>query len=65
MIAPHKSQIRFTEKFQKKDNICNIEELIKAVNQLDETDLDRLLHQVIVLCARRKAQVLLKEAQLL
>jgi hypothetical protein len=44
----------------------SLDELIKAANQLDETDLDRLLHQVVFLRARRKAQVLPEEeAQLL
>jgi hypothetical protein len=44
----------------------SIDELIKAANQLNEPDLDRLLHQVVVLRARRKTQVLPeKEAQLL
>jgi hypothetical protein len=43
-----------------------LEELIKAANKLDETDLDQLLHQVVVLRARRKAKVLsTEEAQLL
>jgi hypothetical protein len=43
-----------------------LEELIKAANKLDETDLDQLLHQVVVLRARRKAKVLsAEEAQLL
>jgi hypothetical protein len=44
----------------------SIDELIKAANQLNETDLDQLLHQVVFLRARRKTQVLPeKEAQLL
>jgi hypothetical protein len=44
----------------------SLEELIKAVDRLDETDLDRLLHQVVLLRARRKARVLSEaEAQLL
>jgi hypothetical protein len=44
----------------------SLDELIKAANQLDETDLEQLLHQVVVLRARRKAQVLPEEeAQLL
>ncbi len=44
----------------------SLEELIKAADRLDETDLDRLLHQVVVLRARRKGQVLPEEeAQLL
>jgi hypothetical protein len=44
----------------------SLEELIKAADRLDETDLDRLLHQVVFLRARRKAKVLPEaEAQLL
>jgi hypothetical protein len=44
----------------------SIDELITAANQLNETDLDRLLHQVVVLRTRRKTQVLPeKEAQML
>lgn len=44
----------------------SLEELIQAANQLDEVDLDRLLQQVIILRAHRKANVLpLEEAQLL
>lgn len=44
----------------------SLEELIKAATQLDENDLDRLLHQVVVLRARRRATVLSEEeAQLL
>jgi hypothetical protein len=44
----------------------SIDELIKAARQLNETDLDQLLHQVVVLRARRKIQVLPEEeAQLL
>jgi hypothetical protein len=44
----------------------SLDELIKAANQLDETDLDLLLHQVVFLRARRKTQVLPEaEAQLL
>jgi hypothetical protein len=36
----------------------SLEELIKAAHQLNETDLDQLLHQVVVLRASRKAPVL-------
>jgi len=44
----------------------SIDELIKAAKQLNETDLDQLLHQVVFLRARRKTQVLPEaEAQLL
>jgi hypothetical protein len=44
----------------------SLDELIKAAHQLDETDLEQLLHQVVFLRARRKAQVLPEEeAQLL
>lgn len=44
----------------------SLEELIKAADRLNETDLDRLLHQVVFLRARRKAKVLPEEeAQLL
>lgn len=44
----------------------SLEELIQAANQLDEADLDRLLQQVVILRANRKANVLpLDEAQLL
>ena len=44
----------------------SLEELIKAANQLDSSDLDRLLQQVVILRAHRKANVLpLEEAQLL
>jgi hypothetical protein len=44
----------------------SLDELIKAAHQLDETDLEQLLHQVVFLSARRKAQVLPEEeAQLL
>lgn len=39
----------------------SLEELIKAADRLDETDLDRLLHQVVLLRARRKAKVLPEE----
>jgi hypothetical protein len=44
----------------------SLDELIKAVDRLDETELDLLLHQVVFLRARRKTQVLPEqEAQLL
>lgn len=44
----------------------SLEELIKAANQLNETDLDQLLHQIAILRARRKPNVLpAEEAQLL
>ncbi|MGB7247668.1 MAG: STAS/SEC14 domain-containing protein [Phormidesmis sp.] len=44
----------------------SIDELIRAANQLDETDLDRFLQQVVTLRAQRKASVLsVEEAQLL
>ena len=44
----------------------SLDELIKAAHQLDQTDLDRLLHQVMVLRAHHKANVLPEEeAQLL
>ena len=44
----------------------SLDELIKAAHQLDQTDLDRLLHQVIVLRAHHKTNVLPEEeAQLL
>ncbi len=44
----------------------SLDELIQAANQLDEADLERLLQQVVILRAHRKANVLpLKEAQLL
>ncbi len=44
----------------------SLDELIQAANQLDEADLDRLLQQVVILRAHRKANVLpLEEAQLL
>jgi hypothetical protein len=39
----------------------SIDELIKAANQLNETDLDQLLHQVVFLRARRKTQILPEE----
>jgi hypothetical protein len=39
----------------------SFDELIQAANQLDATDLDRLLHQVIFLRASRKTQVLPEE----
>lgn len=44
----------------------SLDELIQAANQLDEADLDRLLQQVVILRAHRKANVrTLEEAQLL
>jgi hypothetical protein len=44
----------------------SIDELIKAASQLDENDLDYLLHQVVALRTRRKTQVLSEaETQLL
>ncbi|MBD2776391.1 STAS/SEC14 domain-containing protein [Iningainema tapete] len=44
----------------------SLDELIQAANQLDEADLDRLVQQVVILRAYRKANVLpLEEAQLL
>jgi UDP-N-acetylglucosamine 2-epimerase len=44
----------------------SLDELIQAANQLDEADLNRLLHQVVVLRAHRRANVLPEEeAQLL
>ncbi|WP_404789549.1 hypothetical protein [Altericista sp. CCNU0014] len=44
----------------------SIDELIKAANQLSETDLNQLLHQIVVLRARRKTSILPEEeAQLL
>lgn len=44
----------------------SLDELIQAANQLDEADLERLLQQVVILRAHRKANVLpLEEAQLL
>lgn len=44
----------------------SIDEILKAANQLDEADLERLLQQVVILRAHRKANVLpLEEAQLL
>jgi UDP-N-acetylglucosamine 2-epimerase len=44
----------------------SLDELIQAANQLDEADLNRLLHQVVLLRAHRKANVLSEEeAQLL
>jgi hypothetical protein len=44
----------------------SLDELIKAANQLDETDLDRLFRQVVALRTQRKAHVLpAEEAQLL
>jgi hypothetical protein len=44
----------------------SIDEFIKAANQLNETDLNQLLHQIVVLRARRKTIILPEEeAQLL
>lgn len=44
----------------------SVDELIKAANQLHETDLDRFLQQVVALRTQRKASVLsVEEAQLL
>ena len=44
----------------------SLDELIKAANELDKTDLDRLFHQVVVLRAHRKSNILPEEeAQLL
>jgi hypothetical protein len=44
----------------------SLDELLKAANELDEPELDRLIHQVAVLRVSRKAQVLPEEeAQLL
>jgi hypothetical protein len=44
----------------------SLDELIKAAHQLSETDLEQLLHQIVVLRARRKTQVIPdEEAQLL
>jgi hypothetical protein len=44
----------------------SLDELIKAADRLDETELDLLLHQVVFLRARRRTQVLPEqEAQLL
>lgn len=44
----------------------SVDELMQAANQLDSSDLDRLLQQVVILRAYRKANVLpLEEAQLL
>ncbi len=44
----------------------SLDELLQAANQLDEADLERLLQQVAILRAHRKANVLpLEEAQLL
>ncbi len=44
----------------------SLDELLKAANELDEPQLDRLIHQVAVLRVSRKAQVLPEEeAQLL
>jgi Rad3-related DNA helicase len=44
----------------------SLDELIQAANQLNETELDRLLQQIVTLRAQRKAQALpAKEADLL
>jgi CBS-domain-containing membrane protein len=42
----------------------SLDELIQAANQLDETDLDQLLQQVVTLRARRKTPIL-PEAEVL
>jgi hypothetical protein len=39
----------------------SIDELIKAANQLNETDLNQLLHQIVVIRARRKTPILPEE----
>jgi len=39
----------------------SFDELLKAANELDETDLDRLFHQVAVLRAHHKANILPEE----
>jgi hypothetical protein len=36
----------------------SLDELIQAANQLNETDLDQLLQEVVTLRARRKAPIL-------
>jgi len=44
----------------------SLDELIQAANQLNSSDLDRLLQQIVILRAHRKANVqTLEEAQLL
>lgn len=44
----------------------SLDELLQAANQLDEADLEKLLQQLAILRAHRKANVLpLEEAQLL
>ncbi|MGF1575638.1 MAG: hypothetical protein ACFCU9_06795 [Cyanophyceae cyanobacterium] len=44
----------------------SLDELIQAANELDETELDRLLQQIVTLRAQRKARVLpAEEADLL
>ena len=43
----------------------SLDELIQEANQLDSSDLDRLLQQVVILRAHRKANVRTLEAQLL
>ena len=40
----------------------SLDELIKAANQLNEIDLDRLLQQVVTMRTQRKAHVLSTEA---
>ena len=48
------------------ESSMSVDELIKAANQLDESDLDRFLQQVIALRTQRRADVLpVEEAQLL
>jgi hypothetical protein len=43
----------------------SLDELIQAANQLDETDLDQLLQQVVTLRARRKTPILPEEEVML
>ena len=44
----------------------SLDELIQAANELDETELDRLLQQIVTLRAQRKAHALpTEEADLL
>lgn len=44
----------------------SLDELIQAANELDETELDRLLQQIVTLRAQRRANTLpAKEAELL
>jgi len=46
--------------------LMSVDELIKAANQLNESDLNRFLQQVVTLRTQRKASVLsVEEAQLL